>query len=741
MRRLAAGIVVALAAVTALPASAAESAASAQRVITETKDPIGWKIETAHSLYQMAVASDGIVVPVFYGPKGSPLITQRPRLRVSLQEGSVIREVPFRGGFVEQLPAVEVLFADGARDTDLVYTSSAITDDRGYPCLRLDLKDPVYALAVSAYYRVIPELDIIEKWIVLRNSGAAAITLENAQSSSALLPADDYDLVHLSGMWGHEFMVERTRLTPGVKTLQVRDFVAHNNPPWFAVTPAGHSDETHGPVWFGTLHYSGNWRMDFEKDFLGSVQILGGINFWDTTRTLQPGEQFVTPRMTLGFAPDGMGGASRRLHDYLRRHVLPAHFREKLRPLLYNSWYATHWAVNEEQQVALARVAKEIGVEMFVIDAGWFKGNVSDRTGLGDWTADRNKFPGGLPPMIRRINALGLDFGLWVEPEIVNPDSDAYRAHPDWVLYYPKRVRHERQSRLMLNLAREDVYQFLLDSLSRLLKENNLRFIKWDRNRPLADAGWPDASPQMQREVRLRYMDNLYRLIEELRRRFPEVWFEDCASGGGRCDPGLLSRMDQVWTSDNTDPADRLFIQYGYLHAFPANTMVGWVTDLNWWHQDHPTLRFRFQVSMSGVLGVGGDLVRWSDEERKEAVRLIALYKQIRPLVQQGVVHRLASPFEGERVALEYAAADGSEAVVFQYNLRECLTGSQPSARLSPSIALRGLDPQAAYSACGDWKGTSRGETLMNLGLPWLPKGHFSGAIVVLKRAPGRPGG
>jgi alpha-galactosidase len=741
MRGLATGIVVALAALATLPAGAAQTAAVAQGVITETKNPLGWKIETAHSLYQMAVASDGIVVPVFYGPKGDPRITQRPRLKISAQEGSVVREVPYRGGFVEQMPAVEALFADGARDTELVYTSSSVSDDGGYPCLRLDLKDPVDGLTVSAYYRVIPELDIIEKWLVLGNSGRATITLENAQSSSAVLPADDYDLVHLSGMWGHEFMIERTRLTPGIKTLQVRDFVAHNNPPWFAVTPSGRSDEEHGPVWFGTLHYSGNWRLDFEKQFLGSVQILGGINFWDTTRAIRPGEQFVTPRMTLGFAPDGMGGASHRLHDYLRRHVLPAGFREKLRPVLYNSWYATHWAVNEEQQVALARVAKQIGVEMFVIDAGWFKGNVSDRTGLGDWTADRGKFPGGLPPMIRRINALGLDFGLWVEPEMVNLDSDAYRAHPDWVLYYPNRVRHERQSRLMLNLAREDVYQFLLDSLSRLLTENNIRFIKWDRNRPLADAGWPDAPPPMQREVRLRYMDNLYRLIEELRRRFPLVWFEDCASGGGRCDPGLLSRMDQVWTSDNTDPADRLFIQYGFLHAFPANTMVGWVTDQNWSHQDHPTLPFRFQVSMSGVLGVGCDLVHWSDEERKEATQWIALYKQIRPLVQQGVLHRLASPFEGERVALEYVAADRSEAVVFQYNLREYLAGSQPPGRLSSGIALRGLDPQAAYSIGGDWKGVFRGATLMNIGLPWLPRRHFSAATVVLKRVPGEPGG
>ena len=734
--------------------------------ITKTKNPFGWKIETASSVYQIALAQDNIVVPVYYGPRGQALDILKPGVKVdtragdTIQEvhlyqgqhgpflelhndrikvyldfkvGSTIREVPFRGGFVEQTPAVEVVFPDGTRDCELVYASSEIFEIDGFPCLRIDLKDPAYGLFVSSYIRVIPELDILEKWIVLTNKGTEPIRIENAQSGSVWLPPDEYELLHLCGKWGHEFMLQRTRLTPGVKTIQVRGFVANETPPWFAVTPADQGSETQGAVWFGGLHWSGNWRLDFEKNFNGNVQIIGGINFWDTTWQLKSKEQFSTPKMVFGFAPDGMTGASTRMHTYIRRHVLRPKFRNTLRPVLYNSWYATTFYVNEEQQLALARIAKEIGVELFVIDDGWFKGRVNDHAGLGDWTVDKKKFPNGLKPLIKKINDLGLDFGIWVEPEMVNPDSDLYRAHPEWALHYPKRTPHQLRHQLVLNLARQDVYDYLLESLTTLLRENNIRFIKWDRNRPLSEPGWPDAPRSMQREVRIRFIHNLYRLIDELRARFPEVLFETCSSGGGRNDLGIFSRMDQVWTSDNTDPVGRIMIQHGFLHAFPAKLMVSWITHEDW-HNVRPSLRFRFHVSMSGVLGIGADLTTWSQQQRDLAAEMIAQYKQIRPVVQEGICHRLHSPFESNRAALEYVLPDGSQAVVFLYNLWETLGGSTPSARASGALHLRGLDPDANYSLTGDWQGTVDGRTLMNIGLPWFIRGNFNSAIVMLKR-------
>ena len=702
-------------------------------VIAQSEQPTAWKIETASSVYRMAVAQDGIVIPVYYGPLGEPLEVQKASINVNPKVGSRIREVPFRGGFIAQTPAVEVVYADGTRDCHLEYVSSEQLTIDGLPCLRIDLEDPEYDFSVSSYMRVVPKLDIIEKWLVLKNSGHEPIRIENAQSGSVWLPSNDYELCHLAGKWGHEFLLQRTRLTAGVKTIQIRDFVAHRNPPWFAVAPHDQTTETQGSVWFGSLHWSGNWRLDFEKADSGNVQIVGGINFWDAAWELEPGEEFTTPRMVFGFSPDGLGGASNRMHEYIRKHVLRKEFAEKARPVLYNSWYATTFDVNEDQQIALARVAKEIGVELFVIDDGWFKGRLHDRAGLGDWTVDTKKFPNGLQPMIERINDLGLRFGIWVEPEMVNPDSDLYRAHPDWVLHYPKRERHEQRQQLMLNLAREDVCAYLLESLSKLLEENDIRFIKWDRNRSVTEPGWPDAPLGMQREVRIRFVRNLYRLIEELQSRFPNVLFESCSGGGGRTDLGILSRMDQVWTSDNTDPSDRVMIQYGYSHAFPAKLMVSWVTDEDW-RQIHPSLRFRFHVCMSGMLGVGTDLTTWSNEERELAARMIAQYKEIRPLVQEGILHRLHSPFESNRAALEYVSPDGSEAVVFLYNLWETLPGSTPTSRSSGALKLRGLDLNANYVLTGDRSGTVSGRTLANIGIPWFVRGNFNSAIVTLEK-------
>ena len=703
-----------------------------EKAIEATQSPKGWALRTHSSVYQIAVADDGIVIPVYYGATAKVLELQSPASRVDPKVGSAIREVPFRGGFIEQTPAVEVIFADHTRDADLVYESAEITSIDGFPCLRLDLKDSHYGLKVTEFIRILPELDILEKWMVLKNSGSDPIQIENAQSGSVVLPPDEYDLTHLSGRWGHEFFPQRTRLTPGVKTLQTREFTSYDNPPWFAVTPAENHAETDGFAWFGSLAWSGNWRMDFEKDLFGKVQIIGGINFWDSSWWLRPGEEFTTPKMVFGFSSDGLDGASRRLHEYVSRQVLRPSFRDRLRPVLYNSWYATTFNVNEEQQVALAKIAKEIGVELFVIDDGWFKGRNDDHAGLGDWTVDKKKFPNGLRPMIRKINDLGLDFGLWVEPEMVNPDSDLFRAHPDWAFHYPNRTRHEGRNQYMLNLARQDVYDYLLDSLSQLLSENPIRFIKWDRNRPLSDPGWPEADPAIQREVRIRYIHNLYRLIDELEKRFPDVWFECCSGGGGRPDLGIFSRMEQIWTSDNTDPSDRLMIQYGFLHAFPPKLMVNWVTDEDW-HQIHPALKYRFLVSMSGVLGVGSDLTKWNPEERRQAAEMIRQYKEVRPLAQNGIVHRLASPFEDQRSGLEFVKEDRSEAAVFLYNLWETLPGSTASSKKYSAVRLLGLDENATFQISGDRKGTASGQTLMNLGLPWRLKGNFTGEMIRLK--------
>lgn len=699
---------------------------SADSAIIATENPKGWMISTNASVYQLLLTKEGDVQQAYFGPKAQLTFYQK---KINAAD-----EIPVRGAFPTKTPLLEVVFADNVRDAELTFVNAEVLEIEGRPTLKITQKDKYYPLEITSFIRVLPEFDILEKWVTVKNTGKKGnIKIENLQSGSINLPADRYDLTHMAGEWGHEFQLRNTILTEGVKTLQARDFKSFANPNWFLVRPADETGETSGSAWFGTLQYSGNWRFDFDKAFSGQLQIIGGINFWDTDWTLKPGTAFETPKFIIGYTASGTEGAAQHLTAYVRKTVLPASWRDKPRPVLYNSWYATTFNVNEEQQLALAKTAKEIGVELFVIDDGWFKGRNDDHAALGDWTVDKKKFPDGLQPMIKKINDMGMDFGVWVEPEMVNPNSDLYRAHPDWVFHFPNRTRHEGRHQLMLNLAREDVYQYLLQSLSSLLQENNIRFIKWDHNRTLSEPGWPDAPANEQREVRIRYITNLYRLIDALRTRFPNVLFEDCSSGGGRVDLGMLSRMDQAWASDNTDPVDRLFIQYAYLSAFPANTMVSWITHEDW-HSLKPGLDYKFDVAMSGVLGIGYDITKWTEDERKLAKAKITKYKEIRDLVQFGTLHRLVSPFKNNRSALQYIAHNQSSAVVFCYNMAEYLNGSIMQTQESGILKLRGLDADALYSIPELNNAVYKGDFLMKVGITWPVRGAYKSMILQVQK-------
>ena len=699
-------------------------------VIVHTTNPNGWIIRTQSSAYQIIVTADNRVEQVFYGPADQLGDERRNALWVNGMD-----EIPVRGAFPVNTPLLEAVFADHVRDIDLMMVSGSIISVAGRQTLKIIQKDRYYPLEVTSYIRAIPEYDILEKWVVVKNTGSKdPIKIENLRSSSISLPNNIYNLTHMAGQATHEFQLRSTRITEGIKTLEARDFKSFLTPNWFMISPAGESGDTVGSAWFGTLEYSGNWRIDFDKAFNGRLQIVGGIDFWDTDWFLKPGEQLQSPKFIVGYTQAGKEGASRDLRKYVSNLVLPEKFRHKLRPVLYNSWYATGFNVNEDQQLALAKAANELGVELFVIDDGWFKGRNNDHAALGDWIVDKKKFPNGLQHMIQKINDMGMEFGIWVEPEMVSPNSDLYRKHPDWVFYFPHRTRHEGRHQLMLNLAREDVYQYLFKSLSDLLSKNNISYIKWDQNRTLSEPGWPSAPPDEQREVRLRYIHNLYRLIDSLRSRFPDVLFEDCSSGGGRVDLGMLSRMDQAWASDNTDPIDRLFIQYGYLNAFPANTMVSWITPGDH-HRANPSLDFKFDVAMSGILGIGYDITRWNASEMELAKKKIALYKKIRPMVQQGTLFRLVPPYSGDRCALQYVADDRSSAVVFCYNMGEYLQGSTEASQKSTVLKLQGLDPEGSYKISPDKdQKIYKGAFLMQIGISWPVSGIEKSAILEVNR-------
>jgi alpha-galactosidase len=695
--------------------------AARDNVIHTHNDGKSWDLVTRSSVYRLAVNSAGNLQTVYYGNK----------LMQESAAGAQGAEIPVRGGYASATPLLEVIFPDGVRDIELEYKTYETAEMDGYPVLTTVQADRYYPLEVRSYIRVLPEYDLIEKWVEVINTGKkGTIKLENIQSGSVFLPKDAYELTHYSGIWGREFTPQTTKLTQGTKTLQVKDFKSYGSSS-FMIRPEGEDHRYTGKVWFGTLCYSGNWRVDFEKFFNGSVQITGGMNFWDQEVNLKPGQSFASPHIMFGYTERGAEGVTLSLASYVREKLLPASHRDRLRPVLYNSWYATTFNVNEEHQLALAKVAKELGVEMFVIDDGWFKGRVNDKAGLGDWTVDKNKFPNGLKPMIEKINAMGLDFGIWIEPEMVNPNSDLYRAHPDWVFHFPNRGRHEGRNQLMLNLAREDVYQYLYRYFHDLLKENNIRFIKWDMNKSLTDPGFPSAPADGQRAVRIKYVENLYRLVETLRKEFPEVWFENCSSGGGRVDPAMMSRFDFNWASDNTDPVDRIFIQDSYLTLFPANTMISWVTREDWHRQD-PSLEYKFDVCMAGVLGVGYDITQWDDRQKKIATEKIAQYKTVRETVQKGDLFRIVSPYEENRSVLQYVNKNKKEAVIFAYNMAEYPVNSIEETQRTPLVRLRGLLPGEKYRIEGV-KGTFTGQFLMEVGIGLPLTGAYKSKIYTVK--------
>jgi alpha-galactosidase len=444
-----------------------------------------------------------------------------------------------------------------------------------------------------------------------------------------------------------------------------------------------------------------------ERDQLDAVRVTGGFNPFDFGYVLHAGMSLETPVFYGGYSAHGLGGASRLLHHFELEHILPMAsstavktasaepkaLTPKLRPVIYNSWEATEFRVNDAGQMALAEKAAALGVDRFVMDDGWFGQRKDDHAGLGDWYVNQEKFPHGLKPLIDKVHALGMDFGLWVEPEMVNPDSDLYRKHPEWVLNFKGRPETQQRNQLVLNLARPDVRAYLLDFLDKLLTENDIAFLKWDYNRNWSEPGWDQAPPAEQKQVYVEYTKNLYGILAELRQRHPKVEIESCSGGGGRVDLGILKYVDEVWPSDNTDPFDRLTQQNGFTYAYTPQIMMAWVTDSpHWLNKRTTSLQYRMLSSMQGSLGIGANIEKWTPDEASTAKRLIAAYKDVQATIVQGDLYRLISPLNGsEFSATETVKADKSQGVVFAF------IHSTEEGRGFPTLKLKGLDAKAEY--------------------------------------------
>ena len=725
----------------------ASMTASAQPVATFNQSTKIFRLDGGDVSYVFGVNSRGELQQLYWGGRlgANDHFPQAEPMREWASFDSSYTTTPQEyagwgaGLFVE--PALKVTFADGNRDLVLHYESHVVTPD-GFDVV---LKDIQRAVFVTLHYSMDPKMGILARSATIENREAQPITIEQAAAAAWALPAGNYTLNYLTGRWAGEWTLNQETLRPGERLIESRrGSTSHQANPWFAIE-AGAPDENHGEVWFGALAWSGSWRITVEKDQLDAVRVTGGFNPFDFGYVLHPGESLETPEFYGGYSPDGLGGASRILHHYEIAHILPHRMGEgdnaapRPRPVIYNSWEATEMNVTEAGQIALAEKAAALGVDRFVMDDGWFGQRKTDHAGLGDWYVNPVKFPHGLKPLIDKVHALGMDFGLWVEPEMVNPDSDLYRKHPDWVLNFPGRPRSEERNQLVLNLARPDVRAYVFGFLDKLLTENDIAFLKWDYNRNWSEPGWDQLPPNEEKKVYVEFTRNLYGILAELKKRHPKVEFESCSGGGGRVDLGILKYADEVWPSDNTDPFDRLTQQDGFTYAYTPQIMMAWVTDSpHWLNKRSTSLEYRLLSSMQGSLGIGANITKWNDEEMATAKRLIAAYHQVQRTIVQGDLYRLISPRDGsEFSATQTVNRDKSQSVVFAF------IHSTQEGRGFPRLKLMGLDPAAEYTlapiegkAAKDTPETASGVWWMNHGLDMSDdfRGDFEAAAFRLDR-------
>jgi len=684
-----------------------------------------FRLDGGNSTYAFGVNERGELQQIYWGGKIAASDTIPPAhsdaewASFDSPHNNTPEEYAGWGAGLFQEPALKVTFADGNRDLVLHYASSTKPDANS---LEITLKDISRAVTVTLHYKMDPESGILARSATIENSEPKPILIEQAAAAAFALPPAHYTLNYLTGRWAGEWTLNSETIHGGSRVLESRrGTTGHQANPWFAIGK-GDADEEHGETWFGALAWSGSWRMVIEQDQLDKVRVTAGFNPFDFGYPLKTGETLETPVFYAGYSHHGFGGASRLLNHFTVTHILPEAPNPRPRPVIYNSWEATEFAVTEAGQEALAEKAAALGIDRFVMDDGWFGQRKTDNAGLGDWYVNKEKFPNGLKPLIDKVHSLNMDFGLWVEPEMVNPDSDLYRKHPDWALNFPGRPRSEERNQLVLNLARQDVRDYVYGFLDKLLTENQIAFLKWDYNRNWSEPGWDQLPADEQKKVYVQFIRNLYSILAELRAKHPGVEIESCSGGGGRVDLGILHYTDEVWPSDNTDPFDRLTQQDGFTRAYPAQVMMAWVVDsphtMNGQNGRTTSVAYRMLSSMQGSLGIGGNLTKWSDEDLATAKRLIAAYHQVQKTITQGDLYRLVSPTNGSEFSVtETVSPDKSQAVFFAF------THSTQEGRGFPRLQLLGLDSSANYALTSIAGKTLSGTPTQASGAWWMNHG------------------
>ena len=699
-----------------------------------------FSLHTKHSTYQMKVDRD-FLIHTYYGPyvgdsdmsylarcidrgfSGNPDGITDKGYSLDTQ----LLEYPSYGTGDFRNDCLRVAYADGSQVTDLKYVSHEIKEGKygleGLPALyqgeenvqtlEVVLQDVYKKLEVILYYGVFENLDVITRACKIVNKGEDKVNLLRAYSMCLDFNNKDMDFVHFYGRHAMERIMERTPLHHGIQSVgSRRGFSSHQHNP-FVVLCAHDAGEDHGNCYGASFVYSGNFAAEAEVTQADCTRMTMGIHDAQFQFELQPQESFTAPEVMLSFSSEGLGTLSRNYHKAIRYHICRGKYKTARRPILINNWEATYFDFNTEKLLDIAREAKKLGIEMLVMDDGWFGKREDDVSGLGDWFVNEKKLGGKLKDLVDGVNEIGLKFGIWFEPEMISEDSDLYRAHPDWALKIPGRAPTRGRQQLVLDFSREDVRTYIFDRMCEILESSDIEYVKWDANRHLTDV-WSALLPaERQGEVFHRFILGLYDFLEKITQRFPNVLFEGCSGGGGRFDAGMMYYHPQIWCSDDTDAVERLEIQYGTSFAYPVSTMGAHVSVC----PNHQTgrsvsMKTRGVVAMSGTFGYELDITKLSEEDKQTVKEQIEAFKKYYDLIQNGDYYRLTddgrkSPF----VAWEFVSADKKEALLNVVVLR---TKANP---ILNTVYARGLEADMMYQVEGSQEKFS-GAALMNGGYP-----------------------
>lgn len=681
-----------------------------------------FSLSTANSMYQMQVREYNTLVHLYYGANigqtetayrivgrdrgfsGNPYAAGRDR---TFSMDTLPQEYSGSGNGDYRINAIEAVHEDGSNVLQLSYESYRIRKGKyvlnGMPAmsgteeeaqtLEIVLRDQGSDLKVTLLYGVFPELDVITRAVRIENRGTKKVEIKKAMSMEMDFLQSDLDFIHFHGRHAMEMMMERQPLSHGIQSIESRRGCSshHHNP--FAILCSPHADEGTGECFGYSLVYSGNFQCAIEVDQADTTRLVMGIHPYHFSYCLGQGEVFEAPEVVMAYSEQGLGRLSHIFHDAYRAHLIRKQWVNQKRPVLINNWEVTYFDFDEEKLYQIAKTGKEMGLDLFVLDDGWFGNRESDHSGLGDWVVNENKIKGGLPELVRRINALGMKFGLWIEPEMVSEDSSLYREHPDWCMRIPGRNPERSRYQLNLDISREEVREHVLEQIFQILDGSHIEYIKWDMNRSLGNVYSAALPPERQGEVFHRYVLGLYQMLERLLDRCPDLLLETCSGGGGRFDPAMLHYSPQIWCSDNTDAVERIKIQYGTSFAYPVSAMGAHVSICPN-HQTGRTapMETRGIVASAGALGFELNLSRITEAEKETVKKILQEYREKETLLQTGDYYRLTNPFQNQEYALwQVVSKDRSETIV-EGVLLKC--EANPRIRL---IRLRGLQPEKMY--------------------------------------------